>query len=113
MTGPLTAVCTSVLYVCIGDKVAVVCNPQDTWFSQRSWEEMWVQVPKIKVRVCRAVPDFVTEHMYCKLCSEARFLMQAYMEEAQRHDFCVSARLSASLAHKSAEILEDVLPQKR
>ena len=32
------------------------------------------------------------------------------MEEAQRHDFCVSAKMSASLAHKTAEILLDRLP---
>ena len=33
------------------------------------------------------------------------------MEESQRHDFCVSARLSESLARKSAEILQDALQQ--
>ncbi|KAL3156708.1 hypothetical protein ABBQ38_000983 [Trebouxia sp. C0009 RCD-2024] len=67
----------------LGDKVAVICNPHDTWFSQRSWEEMWLAVPNVK----------------------------AYMEETQRHDFCVSAKLSASLAIKSAEILQEGLPQ--
>lgn len=34
---------------CAGDKGAVICNPHDTWFSQRSWEEMWMEVPKVKV----------------------------------------------------------------
>lgn len=34
---------------CAGDRVAVICNPHDTWFSQRSWEEMWLAIPKVKV----------------------------------------------------------------
>ena len=33
-----------------GDKVAVVCNPTDVWFSRRSWEQMWLEVPQIKVK---------------------------------------------------------------
>lgn len=40
------------IMVRVGDKVAVLCNPHDTWFSQRSWEEMWLAVPNVKVREC-------------------------------------------------------------
>ncbi|KAL0034922.1 hypothetical protein WJX79_000653 [Trebouxia sp. C0005] len=65
----------------LGEKVAVICNPHDTWFSKRSWEQMWLKLPQVK----------------------------AYMEEAQRHDFCVSRELSASLAQKSAELLQGLL----
>ena len=41
-----------VVMACVGDKVAVICNPHDTWFSQRSWEEMWLAVPNVKVWEC-------------------------------------------------------------
>ena len=46
---------------CVGDKVAVICNPHDTWFSQRSWEEMWMEIPKVKVCTAAFCHDAVTE----------------------------------------------------
>ena len=34
--------------------------------------------------------------------------VQAYMEETQRHDFCVSKELSIALAQKTAAILQEI-----
>ena len=68
--------------------------------------------PKNKGVICRVVFVVAFVHHATALLSGARMLLQAYMEEAQRHDFCVSARLSTSLAYKSADILKDVLSQK-
>ena len=93
-----------------GDKVVVICNPHDTWFSQRSWEEMWFKIPTVKVS-CIVLSHVIMLSLQSVCSGRVRqhVDLQAYMEDAQRHDFCVSAKLSASLAQKSAEIMQDVL----
>ena len=51
----------------IGDKVAVICNPNDTWFPKKSWEQMWLKIPDIKVGACFCKLSDVTEahHVAC------------------------------------------------
>lgn len=57
----------------------------------------------------RAVPNSCAKSAYSR-CYRASLsnnlpVLQAYMEETQRHDFCVSSELSIALAHKTASIL--------
>ncbi|KAK9803669.1 hypothetical protein WJX72_010287 [[Myrmecia] bisecta] len=64
-----------------GPRAAILCAPQDVWFPHWKWEEMWLKVPGV----------------------------EAYMEELQRHDFCVSVELSAQMARRTASIVNRAL----
>ncbi|BDA41944.1 probable lipid droplet-associated hydrolase [Coccomyxa sp. Obi] len=60
-----------------GRRVAVLCAPSDMWFPEHQQEEMLLKVPKIQV----------------------------HRMKDQRHDFCVSEKLSAMLAGDCASIM--------
>lgn len=74
---------------------------------------MWLEVPEIQARLdspllsrChRLLMALLLQNCWRQFHDTA--LVQAFMEETQRHDFCVSRELSVALADKTAQLLQN------
>lgn len=66
---------------------------------------MWLEVPQIQVILYRVLLLLL---LFVPVLQQQCDMLQAYMEETQRHDFCVSKELSIALAQKTAAILQEI-----